>query len=173
MYNPYDPVSGVSVGACSGYNTMMTYFYRRCVVHACKISVIWVVASGALPEHYVYMRAQDHTQPYGNGPMTLDTLTETKQRYVRKKIILPTGHNQREPIRTKMYIPIKGLERQVQLNPDTWGCTSSGGPPDGRNGFCQLGATYLYGTLAQDLTVRANVNIVYYCKLYGKRLNAA
>lgn len=168
--NPYDPISGASVGACSGYQTMLTSLYRRCVTYGFKIKAL-IVQPTAQREHIVYMRAQDHTLPYGNTGMGIDTLQETRQRFVRKKLVLPLGHEQKEPLMLKMYINVKKLERVNQLTLDKYATTNAAGPPVG-NAFLGIGVTWLHGNVINSGTVsdRINTQITYYCRLYGKRL---
>lgn len=70
----------------------------------------------------------------------------------------------------KMYIPIKKLERVKQLEIDEYATTVGSGPLQ-PNGLITLGALWSNPSFSTELKLSAHVNLTYYCRLSGNRIN--
>lgn len=165
--NPFDPVVGASVTACSGYAALMS-IYAQCLCFACSVKVIAVAGGGTASHCKMYIMWEDHNAQHVGAALARDYVQENRRDCVVKNCYL-YNYNVR-PCYLKSFRKIKAIEKKKELEPLLYACGPSSGPAGGANyqTYCYVGGVMGSSTGGLTLQVEADVRITYYCKLFNR-----
>lgn len=160
--NPYDPVVGVSVSACSGFPQLMA-LYAQCICFASKITLTAQHYSGE--NTFCYILAMDNNFYRGTTGVTRDFVREAPADVCRSAPLVNQIYNVR-PLRMSMYRKVKFIEGVKDLDRSQYCCTGSSGPI--RHTYFQVGQIYQSSAPTSSTVSATRIMITYYCKLYDR-----
>lgn len=170
MNNPYDPIPGVSLPKCTGFDQLMD-LYEFGICYGAKVSVrsYFTLATAAPMISYIHF---DSSRGSYNRTLTIDEVTESTITDRWKFLISPLIDSQQRPNfkPLKAFRTVKSVEKKSELEPEDYRFTKSSGP--GTLPMCHVGFLRLSSS-DTGFTVTSFIQIKFYCKLMEKKITGA
>lgn len=167
--NPYDPIPGLSLPKCSGFDQIMG-LYRRGLCFAAKITTTWHAGNSDNVLSYGFIKLW----PSANNeaiqfPPSANEIAENPV-HTRYLTMDNVTNNDKYPKRLTYFMRTKRVEQKRELENILYGFTLNSGPQS--NIRAQIGAIPVNTNASGFCRFNVLVKITYYCKVFDKQIIA-